>query len=326
MKKNYSKILAAAFVAATSAFGAWADEVVVLQENFDKLEAVTDAGVHKYGKNPWTGKDAEGVEYQPNYSTLQTAGFVEDLNGWTSRTNWAYACQGYVRISKTGFGGDLVSPKLTALNQPTDVKLSWQGIGYSSEPKANEDGSYKSGEKHDFQYYCVAVLGAGEIEGAAKTMDVAYKDADNKDITVKAAVVEIPSTSFITIDTLQAWSFEGTKNVLTIKGATAETQVAFMSVIPNFSTNKADKTSSYVIKDGEGNVILPAATDAPHGVNTGANRVILDNIKVAYETVPTGISDVTADKEVKAHKVIENGQVYIIAGDKKFNVMGAEVR
>ncbi len=320
MKKIYSKILAATFVAATSAFGAWADEVVVLNENFDNLEAVTDAGVHKYGKNPWTGKDAEGVSYQPNFTDLTTAGFADDLNGWTSRTSWLYTCQGYIRFSKTGYGGDAVSPKFTALTQPTDVKLSWQGIGYSSEPKANADGSYKSGEKHDYQYYCVAVLGAGEIDGATKTIEVAYKDADKKDITVNAAVIEIPSTSFITIDTLQAWSFEGTKNTLTIKGATAETQVVFMSVKPNFSSAKAAKTTDYVIKD------MPAATDAPHGVNVGANRVILDNVKVTYETVPTAIADVTAAKQVKAYKVIENGQIYIIAGDKKYNVMGAEVK
>lgn len=40
----------------------------------------------------------------------------------------------------------------------------------------------------------------------------------------------------------------------------------------------------------------------------------------------SGVNDITATGEVKARKVIENGQVYIIAGDKKYNVMGAEVK
>ena len=132
MKKIYSKVLVSAFVAASSFFGAQAEEVVVLQENFDKLETAMEAGVHKYGKNPWTGKDVEGVEYQPNYNTIQTDGNVADLNGWSSRTTYMYACQGFIRISKTSFGGDLVSPKFASLSKPTDVKLSWQGIGYTS--------------------------------------------------------------------------------------------------------------------------------------------------------------------------------------------------
>lgn len=40
---------------------------------------------------------------------------------------------------------------------------------------------------------------------------------------------------------------------------------------------------------------------------------------------PTGISDVTA-KKAEVKKVIENGQIYIINGDAKYNVMGAQVK
>ena len=124
MKKNYSKFLMTAALAFAAVCGAQAEEQVVLQENFDKLEAVTEAGIHKYGKNPWTGKDVEGVEYQPNYNTIQTDGNVADLNGWSSRTTYMYACQGFVRISKTSYGGDLVSPKFASLTKPTDAVRS----------------------------------------------------------------------------------------------------------------------------------------------------------------------------------------------------------
>ena len=40
----------------------------------------------------------------------------------------------------------------------------------------------------------------------------------------------------------------------------------------------------------------------------------------------TGINNVKAADATKARKVIENGQIYIMVGDKKYNVMGAEVK
>ncbi|MDO4970513.1 MAG: starch-binding protein [Bacteroidales bacterium] len=42
--------------------------------------------------------------------------------------------------------------------------------------------------------------------------------------------------------------------------------------------------------------------------------------------IPTGINDITTNDAPKARKVIENGQVYIICGERKFNVMGAEIK
>ena len=41
--------------------------------------------------------------------------------------------------------------------------------------------------------------------------------------------------------------------------------------------------------------------------------------------VATGVTDITRT-EVKAKKVIENGQVVIIKGDKKYNLMGVEIK
>ena len=40
----------------------------------------------------------------------------------------------------------------------------------------------------------------------------------------------------------------------------------------------------------------------------------------------TGINDVNAAKDIKVRKVYENGQIYIINGDAKYNVMGAQVK
>ena len=40
----------------------------------------------------------------------------------------------------------------------------------------------------------------------------------------------------------------------------------------------------------------------------------------------TSVTDITESANVKAYKVIENGEIRIIYGDRKFNVMGAEVK
>ena len=300
MKKNYAKILVAAALVAVSALSINAEKVVVLSENFDKLENAVDAnGLNRYSRNPWTGADANGVSYQPNFADLTAAGLADDFNGWTSRTTCLYPCRGFARISKTNYGGDLLSPKFTALTAATDLTLKWQGIGYTSNVTLNDDGSYKSGGVHDYQYYCVAVLGDGEIEGATKTMQVTYQDEDANTIGVTAAVIEIPTEAFITMDTLAAWNVESTWNTLKIKGATANTQVVFMSTIPNFTANTTKvKTTDYTTAD------MPIATDAPHGTNVKVNRVILDNIEVSYEKSEGGVKgDVNGDGTVNTSDV-----------------------
>lgn len=43
-------------------------------------------------------------------------------------------------------------------------------------------------------------------------------------------------------------------------------------------------------------------------------------------TVPSGVTDIATPADTKAQKVIENGQVIIVKGDKKYSVMGAEIK
>ena len=59
-----------------------------------------------------------------------------------------------------------------------------------------------------------------------------------------------------------------------------------------------------------------------------AAYVALRGNEYVYELdqIHTGINDVTTSDAPKARKVIENGQVYIICGERKFNVMGAEIK
>lgn len=64
------------------------------------------------------------------------------------------------------------------------------------------------------------------------------------------------------------------------------------------------------------------STGIPGGVGDGDGP----NSEFKITVTASGIQDVTSANVVKAQKVIENGQIYIIAGDKKYNVMGAEVK
>ena len=64
------------------------------------------------------------------------------------------------------------------------------------------------------------------------------------------------------------------------------------------------------------------STGIPGGVGDGDGP----DTEFTITAVASGVNDITAAGEVKARKVIENGQIYITAGDKKYNVMGAEVK
>ena len=85
------------------------------------------------------------------------------------------------------------------------------------------------------------------------------------------------------------------------------------------------KMRAKVSKEGElkGTVTkVHWSTGIPDGVGDGDG---FDSEFIVTATA-SGVNDITATGEVKARKVIENGQIYIIAGDKKYNVMGAQVK
>lgn len=81
-----------------------------------------------------------------------------------------------------------------------------------------------------------------------------------------------------------------------------------------------------------GEVQIKATADAlPAGTNYRQAKVefSVPGASIVYDFsqgTPAGINDVVATGNVKAQKVVENGQVLIKVGDKKYNVMGAEVK
>lgn len=98
---------------------------------------------------------------------------------------------------------------------------------------------------------------------------------------------------------------------------TAESPTVGVAITPFYvaqvtNTEKADGLSAIGATEENSAAIYVAL---PCTTSTGS-----------YGGLHTSIVDVTESANVKAYKVIENGEIYIIYGDRKFNVMGAEVK
>lgn len=133
----------------------------------------------------------------------------EKARGWTSTVNTVtgsgntpmlYARQGFVKLGKTGYGGDFISPKLSSIEGTADLKVTFKAAAYIS-----------AGGTVDTKELVIEILGAGT-----------------------------PSTDLIIVDNVpnsRAQDDNGVVNdiwaedrafTFTITGATADTQIRFI--------------------------------------------------------------------------------------------------
>ena len=131
----------------------------------------------------------------------------EQARGWTSSPADAsgapclYARQGFVKLGKTKYAGDLISPKL-AIEGTADVRVTFKACAYVSE----------GGTKDDNELY-VSVLGAGRVEGADEPYIIDnYPNSKNLEYGADYNV----------------WAPEIAERSFIIRGATSETQIKFM--------------------------------------------------------------------------------------------------
>lgn len=162
---------------------------IVLEEDFNWLA---------YGSAvPYT---TTGETIITNWSTEQQA------KGWTSTTNPisndkpVYARQGFVKLGKTNYGGDIISPKLTTIEGTKNLKVTFKAAAYVS----------AAGTVIDSRVLVVEALNAG----TASVSVIMVENVPNTQPEDNAGVV-----NDIWADD-RAFSF-------TITGATAETQVRF---------------------------------------------------------------------------------------------------
>lgn len=155
-------------------------------------------------------------EDKPTYETpeVKIEKWEKDM-GWTSYSSWAYGGHGYIKLGKTNYNGDIVSPALTKLKKPTDVKVTFQSMGYIS----------KTGVK-DASIVKVGVIGPGEVNGdevnSISINGTAYR-------CVKFVNTVFPnSEKNENGEDYDPWAQPGSYHSFTITGATAETKIIFV--------------------------------------------------------------------------------------------------
>tara|TARA_Y100001933_G_scaffold265082_1_gene335093 strand:+ start:2759 stop:3859 length:1101 start_codon:yes stop_codon:yes gene_type:complete len=129
----------------------------------------------------------------------------EMAHGWTSTENTyssnqmvVYARPGFVKLGKTNYGGDLISPPLSELDGPTDVRVTFKAVPYKT-----------AGGTEDDNNLIVGVVGPGTTDVPSFTVDN-YPDYD--------------ADPYCTL----TWEDESSTYSFTITGATSETQVRFL--------------------------------------------------------------------------------------------------
>lgn len=145
---------------------------------------------------------------------------------------------------------------------------------------------------------------------------------DNQDAPAYSKFLDLDDIDFVgklqIVDKHHVWSkfiqFDNTS------GKTEEEQaLPFKAAVTPVYVAKVTNTQTTENLE-EATVVTAAPAEAAYVALRGNEDV--------YELgqIYTGINDVTTSDAPKARKVIENGQVYIICGERKFNVMGAEIK
>jgi hypothetical protein len=130
--------------------------------------------------------------------------------GWTSTVNTTsgsgstpllYARQGFVKVGKTGYGGDLISPALSKIVGTVNLKVTFKAIPYMTATGIMDDNILN-----------VSVIGPGTV-------------SQNQFIIDNWPVYPVEGALEYCIG---MWSAPAATRTFTITGATAETQIKFL--------------------------------------------------------------------------------------------------
>jgi hypothetical protein len=197
---------------------------LVMNEDFNWLNEGDDKPYYQYPEiacSKWT--DAE-----KNY-------------GWTSIDGWLYGGIGYIKLGKTSYAGDAVSPAFKTLTTITDVQVSFQAIGYIASTGKEDDGIIK-----------VGIIGPGTIiTDAMSTINV---NGTTYDCARFQCTVFPNSANNENGTDYDPWAQDKSHFNFKINGVSKDTRLIFIG---------GDKWNSDL-----------------GGVGQGKNRVLIDNIKV----------------------------------------------
>lgn len=163
----------------------------------------------------WLQEGDEKPTYETPEIRIDLWNDAEKAMGWQSLATLAYGGRGYVKLGKTNYNGDILSPALTKLKKPTNVKVTFQSMGYVS-----------AGGVKDASVVKVGVVGPGEVNGD-----------DVKTISIKGATyrcVRFVNTVFPNSqkneygEDYDPWAQPESYHSFTITGATSETRIIFV--------------------------------------------------------------------------------------------------
>tara|TARA_R110002073_G_scaffold336208_1_gene530973 strand:- start:117342 stop:118574 length:1233 start_codon:yes stop_codon:yes gene_type:complete len=161
---------------------------IILEENFDWIA---------YGST---------IFYTTSGETRMDSWTTEELaRGWTSTENTfssnqmvVYARTGFVKLGKTGKGGDLISPALSSLEAETNVRVTFKAVPYKTKGGTEDDNTLN-----------VSVIGDGTVSVSSFTID----NWPNYDTDP---------------DCVEVWESDTSTYEFTITGATAGTRIKLL--------------------------------------------------------------------------------------------------
>ncbi len=128
----------------------------------------------------------------------------EKGKGWTTTVNpfynnyALYSRIGFIKLGLTSYGGDLISPKLSAITGTKNLLVKFKAVPYMTAAGTKDDNTLR-----------VSLIGPGTISTSTFTID--------------------NWPNYTTDPTCTAiWAAQGTERSFTITGATSETQIKFL--------------------------------------------------------------------------------------------------
>ena len=159
-----------------------------------------------------------GETYINSWSAEETA------KGWTSTVNPAenkqpivFARPGFVKLGKTNYGGDLISPKLSEINGTKTVEVKFKAIPYQTQAGTRDGTSLK-----------INIIGPGTIS----TNEFNITNWPNYDLDP---------------DCTEAWKDPEAERTFIITGATSETQIRFLG--GDFDLRQASPNKNRIFLD-----------------------------------------------------------------------------
>ena len=163
----------------------------------------------------WLQEGDEKPTYETPEIRIDLWNDAEKAMGWQSLATLAYGGRGYIKLGKTNYNGDIISPALTKLKKPTDVKVTFQSMGYVS-----------AGGVKDASVVKVGVIGPGEVNGdEVKTISI--KGATYRCVRFVNTVFPNSQKNEYGED-YDPWAQPESYHSFTITGATAETRIIFV--------------------------------------------------------------------------------------------------